>query len=229
MNKFQNENEKLWKVLEKGEDNNKFMKDCFEKLINQLQRKDQNLEARTEYPQVENHLHCSHCRTSFDNKSFYRNQRYGSHLPLKNQQDRISHVEIKNKDLLSEKNESMNILREEMEKMRQELMNLKNKKTEEENGLQDIVQKLIEIKAENEDKLRGKENRYDKLSDKFDKLKVKNEKLQNQLDKILKDNRDLEGTVQKFYKNHKGVLVETAQKENTKIKKLKERNLKLKK
>lgn len=225
---FQNENDKLWGFVQKGEQNTEFLKTCFDKLLDNMSQRDKgsvindpphhqdNVNNINTYPYLPDHGRNPNVSVHLPNNRPTSPYRY-THGTEKGQDPRFdpnrfySVYEVKNprqserKDGLDEE-ETIKSLKDEVGRMTKELKMIRKEKNNEESGLQEIVKKLIEIKTESEDIIRQKDRKIDELLANLHDANNKMIILENEVSFLKENNKMLEQTVNDIFKAQKKVM-----------------------
>ena len=217
--KFQNENEQLREVLQKGENQTKLLKDYFENILNSIKKKD-SITKSLNHKIVNNYYKDNESTyiEPFNNKQQFRS----TYKPTRNYEDGLmSHSHLYQN--------SPNSLKIELNKMTQEIRDLKIAKENEESGLKEIVKKMIEVKTENELSMKEKDNEINFLRNKLEGANEKIMDFEEEFMELKNENRGLELEKKKFFKDRSGVFEEIKNKDLQDLKKFRKENKKLKK
>jgi len=228
LSNFQNENEKLWQFVQKGEQNTEFLKTCFDKLLDNMSQRDkdsvnndipnryENVNMNT-FPYMQDKNKGGPVSINLPNNR--PSSPYGFNHPGNKAHDDprfdpnrfYSVYEVKDvrqtdyRETIND-NETIQGLKDEIAKMTKELKALKREKSNEESGLQEIVKKLIEIKSESEEIIRQKDRKIEQLMADLYDANNKMVILENELLFLKENNSMLEQTVNDVFKAQKKVM-----------------------
>ena len=255
LSNFQNENDKLWTFLQKGEQNTEFLKTCFDKLLDNMSQRDKsvnndaphhqdNVNNINTYPYVMEPGRAGNVSVHLPNNrpvSPYRNATEKAPDARFDPNRFYSVYEVKHPRQIDPKDdfnedETIKSLKDEIGRMTKELKAIRKEKNNEESGLQEIVKKLIEIKTESEDVIRQKDRKIDDLLANLHDANNKMIILENEVSFLKENNKMLEQTVNDVFKAQKKVMdfndiaYDTPRQEDTKlIEELRDANVELKK
>lgn len=228
LSNFQNENDKLWGFVQKGEQNTEFLKTCFDKLLDTMSQRDKgsvnndpphhqdNINNINTYPYVADQainpnasVHLPKNRPVSPYK--YTNQtEKGQNDPRFDPNRFYSVYEVKNPRQSDphepNDNETIKSLKDELGRVTKELKLIRKEKNNEESGLQEIVKKLIEIKTESEEIIRHKDRKIDELLANLHDANNKMIVLENEMSFLKENNKMLEQTVNDVFKAQKKVM-----------------------
>lgn len=223
---FQNENDKLWSCVQKGEQNTEFLKSCFDKLLDNISQRDKgsvmnepphhqdNVNNINTYPYVMEPGRQGNVSVHLPNNrpvSPYRHTADRGQDPHFNPNRFYSVYEVKNPRQSEHKeafddDETIKSLKDEIGRMTKELKMIRKEKNNEESGLQEIVKKLIEIKTESEDVIKQKDRKIDELLANLHDANNKMIILENEVSFLKENNKMLEQTVNDVFKAQKKVM-----------------------
>lgn len=222
---FQNENDRLWDFVQKGEHNTEFIKGYFDKLFETISQRDkgsiandsphhqENVNNINTYPFMmdpshrtnvsvhlpDNHVASPHiCKT--DRQRSHRNSnRFYSVYDIKNDKH-----EEPNEGFTDEA--TIRSLKDELTRVTKELKLMRKKKDFNQDGLKDMLQELIDVKHDSRDtakpKDRGTDGLFAQLMDVSNKVSV----LSNELAMLKEEKKLLEQNIAE--------LLSTRRKEN---------------
>ncbi len=196
LSNFQNENERLWKYVQKGEEDTKFLKNCFEKMIENMSQKDRSVMNDLPGQKIVNRIQCPHQHQPHFNMSHYPGTNPNN---PNNDQNKFHSVYIPHNRREDEQMNSVKSLKNEIGKMNKEIKRLSDHK--EDKGLQEMVKKLIEVKSENEELLRKKERENEELQKDLQDAGRKAKGLEKALKDLIDNNRLLEEKVREMMTN----------------------------
>jgi hypothetical protein len=245
MGRFQSENDKMWQILQDGENKSNYLKDYFERVLTSIKKeqndsnqngpnqnnfnKENSDQTKNQNYRIDINLQNPYRDTDstfiepFNNKNNKFRSTYGGNG--RNYEDYAMSQSVREK--MGETTES---LKYEIGKMSKEIQELRLVKENEESGLKEIVKKMIEVKMENEMNLKEKENEIQFLRNKLEEIKDKLADLEDEIEDLKNENKELEAERKKLLKNQNGILNdEKKNKEIQDLKKFKKENIDLKK
>jgi hypothetical protein len=222
---FKQENSKLWDHLKKGDNDVDFIKTIFEKLLESYANKDQ---ARPSCVHQNENMHSAYCngpRGCLCHSHMIAQQPIpiipmnGSHSVYVPQSKnfyksskkvhRYSH-KLGSEDFDEEEDEediaeSVKGFKEELGKLNKEIKKLSSKKTED-NGLQDMLRKFIDLKSENERIVKEKDDRISNLIKELNLANERVDQLRSEISYLKTNNKMLEETIHDIFKTQNNTL-----------------------
>lgn len=189
MSNLKSENEKILKLIERGESNTTFLHDLMGKLLSSLHpdlinKSNQSKRTETHIEEIHEDDHqCCGCRTTPPRDA---SQDVGG-----------SDSNLKGGDVGSEgvwKKEASR-LREENEFLRKELEGLKAREKKEGEGLNEMLKKLMEVKMESERKIRDRDRKLEDLNGELNRAEERAELAERENGELKKNNEILEDTI----------------------------------
>jgi len=223
---FQNENDKLWTFVQKGEQNTEFLKSCFDRLLDNMSQRDKgsvnndvphhqdNINNINTYPYMMDQgrnpnvsVNLPQNRGSSPLRYTYNHEKPGSEQKF--DPNRFYSVyEVKDykknheKDVMDDQ-QTIKSLKEELNRVTKELKMMRKDKNNEECGLQDMVKQLLELKSESEDIIKRKDRKIDELIESLNDANNKVLILENEISFLKENNKMLEQTVNEIFSAHK--------------------------